>query len=221
MKYIHGIIVVNRPDLLKLAVHGSRSLWPQAFILDNSPDGWIGKRHRGPIPVMRPSVPLSCAQSMNFLQRLAREKRADVFGYQHNDAEPSDAAVRQSMTVVRETVASGRKWATVFTHYDIISAYNVRAVADIGEWDVHFPQPNYHIDADWFHRARLKGYELIESGAQVTHHCGSSSTIRSDAHLSRLNGVKFPMNEIYYAHKWGGPTHGEKFATPWDEKPAG
>lgn len=30
MKYMHGIYVVNRPDLLKLAVQGIRYLWARA-----------------------------------------------------------------------------------------------------------------------------------------------------------------------------------------------
>lgn len=125
-------------------------------------------------------------------------------------------AAQQYFKVVGEAFSSGRKWATVFTHYDIISAYNVEAVDEIGEWDAYFPQPNYHIDVDWFHRARLCGYELIESGVPVRHHNDASSTIKSDTHLQRLNDVKFGMNEPYYLRKWGGPPHGEVFPTPWN-----
>lgn len=216
MNYIHGILVVNRPDLLKLAVESVRCLWPRAFILDNSPEGEIGSDNSWPIPVIRPSVPLTYPQSMNYLQRIAVEKGADVFGYQHNDAEAESGAAEQYLDVVADAFRSGRKWATVFTHYDTLSAYHMSAVRVIGEWDHRFPQPNYHTDVDWFHRARLHGYELIESHAPVKHHNGSSNTIKSDSHLSRINGITFGMNEVYYAQKWGGPPHQEKFPTPWN-----
>lgn len=216
MKYIHGIFVVNRPDLLKLAVQSVKCLWPHAFILDNSPGGHIGLEHKWPIPVVRPNVPLSTAQGMNFMYRMAREQGADAFGYQHNDAEAGKGSARKYLKVVKDAFSSGRKWATVFTYYDLIAGYSVRAVDEIGEWDTHFPQPTYHFDVDWFHRARLCGYELIESGVPMTHHNGESNTIKSDDHWQRLNALKFPMNETYYLAKWGGPTHAEVFPTPWN-----
>jgi hypothetical protein len=72
---------------------------------------------------------------------------------------------------------------------------SVAAVSDIGPWDTAFPQPNYHVDNNWFHRARLKGYEFIETGIQITHHNGSSSTIRGSEERRKVNDVTFPMNE--------------------------
>ena len=156
---------------------------------------------------------------MSYIHRLARELGADVFGFQHNDAEAGKGAAEQFFKIVQETFASGKKWATIFSAYDIISAYHVGAVTSIGEWDAHFPQPNYHIDVDWFHRARIQGYELLESNVPVIHHNGSSSTVKAAPHLQRINGVKFAMNEVCYAKKWGGSPHQEQFATPWNEEP--
>lgn len=101
MNYLHGILVVNRPDLLQLAVESVRYLWSRAFILDNSPEGKIGTDFSWPIPVIRPSVPLTYPQSMNYLQRIAMEKGADVFGYQHNDAEAENGAAEQYLDVVQ------------------------------------------------------------------------------------------------------------------------
>lgn len=92
----------------------------------------------------------------------------------------------------------------------------MRAFEVIGEWDTDFPQPNYTIDVDWHHRARLHGYELIESGVPVVHHNDASSTIKSDAHRRRLNDVKFAMNEAYYRCKWGEPPGAEEFSAPWN-----
>ncbi|HZL36122.1 MAG TPA: hypothetical protein VFC78_12470 [Tepidisphaeraceae bacterium] len=216
MRHIQGIVVVNEPDLLQRAVDSVEPLWENAFILDNSPGGWIGRDRRWPVPVVRPSVPLSVAQSLNFLQRLAREAGADVFFFQHNDAEAQPGSAMRFLQTVQEHFDAASRWATVFTHYDILSAYHVAAVNDIGDWDTAFPQPNYHIDNDWFHRARLKGYELTETGIAVTHHNGASSTLRGSDLRRRVNDVTFPMNEEYYRRKWGGPPGGEVYASAWN-----
>lgn len=216
MRYIHGIPTVNQPDLLELAVRSAQPFWKHGFILDNSVDGWIGRDRAWPVPVVRPSVPLSVAQSMNFLHRLALEAGADVFFYQHDDAEADPDSARRLLETVEEICRGGSRWATVFTHYDILSAYQVAAVGDIGPWDSAFPQPNYHVDNDWFHRARLKGYALIETGILITHHNGSSSTIRGCHTRRRVNDVTFAMNEDYYRRKWGGPPGHEVYPYPWN-----
>ncbi len=51
MWYVHGILVVNRPDLLEKAVQSARPLWPYTFILDNSPGGRIGSGRKWPVRV--------------------------------------------------------------------------------------------------------------------------------------------------------------------------
>jgi hypothetical protein len=215
MDYIHGIVVVNRPDLLELAVNSIELLWPNAFILDNSPGGQIGLERTWPIPVVRPSVPLSCAQSMNFLFRMACDRGVDVLGYQHNDAEVPPGGAERFLEDVRAANTSGKNWAAMFTSYDILSAYRVDAVRVIGEWDTAFPQPNYHIDVDWFHRARILGFESLHSEVRVTHHNGSS-TIKCDPERYWRNRITNPMNLLYYIAKWGGPPHQEQFSTPWN-----
>lgn len=214
MKFIHGIVAVNRPDLLRLAVESIKPLWPYAFILDNSPGGIIGAEG-WPIPVIRPSVPLSCAQSMNFLTRLAKEQGCEAFGYQHNDAvvKQKDGTI-QFMAEIQ--AAQPHKWAAIFTNYDTFSAYNLAAVADIGEWDTAFPLPDYKIDVDWFYRARLKGWEIIRTEIEVTHY--GSQTAASCPLRALLKRIKEPMNEEYYRLKWGGGTDEEKFTEAWDNK---
>jgi hypothetical protein len=216
MIYQHTIVATNRPDLLELAVESVRPLWRFTSILDNSPCGQIGAKSKWPVPVIRPSVPLSCAQSMNFLHRLAGERGADVFGYQHSDAQAQDDTPEKFLAALEALLASPRKWAAALTLYDILSAYPLAAVEDVGPWDVWLPNPNYHLDADWFRRAKLKGYELIETGLPVKHLDGGSTTVK-ESWRHRISCVTFPMNDAYYAAKWGGKQGEEKFATPWNQ----
>lgn len=212
MKFIHGIVAVNRPDLLRRAVESVKPIWQHTFILDNSPNGVIGAEG-WPVPVVQPSVPLSCAQSMNFLARLAREQGCAAFGYQHNDAEVVQSS--GATQFMAEVNAASGKWATVFTNYDSLSAYNLAAVNDIGEWDTHFPLPDYKIDVDWFYRARIRGWQIIRTNIEVNHLV--SQTAASDKHRALLKALKEPFNETYYREKWGGGTDEEKWGEPWND----
>lgn len=209
--------MVNRPDLLELAVRSIEPPWAEAFILDNSEGGWIGASRDWPVKVVRPSVPLSVAQSMNFLHRLAQDAGADVFFFQHNDAEAPPGAAGEFLSRVEAIWKGSDRWAAALTHYDTLAAFNVAAVTDVGPWDTAFPQPNYHIDNNWFHRARLKGFQIVPTGIPITHHNGSSSTLKDSADRRRVNRLTFPMNKEYYRQKWGGLPGHEIYAEPWND----
>ena len=216
MQFVHHIVHAGgRFDLLAAAVRASKPLWKFTSIIDNTPDGQITRLSRWPIPVIRPSVPLSCAQSMNFMQRLAEDRGAKAWGYQHSDAEPVDGTCDNFLVAVQEAISGAKKWAAIFTHYDILSAYNTAAVKAIGPWDAHFPMPNYTIDQDWFYRCRLAGYELIETGLQVNHLSGGSTSHRVAGRIQSHYSTA-GMNEAYYKQKWGGAFNSEKFTRPWD-----
>ena len=219
MQFIHGIPVVNHPELLDLAVRSVEPLWAEVFILDNSEAGWIGASRNWPVRVVRPSVPLSVAQSMNFLHRLAREAGADVFFFQHNDAEAEPGSACRFLQVVATLWHGDRRWAAALTRYDTLAAFRVAAVDDVGPWDTSFPQPNYHIDDDWFRRARLMGYEIVPTGIPVVHH-QASSTLKGSADRRRVNRLTFPMNKEYYRQKWGGPPGHETYEHPWNDRAA-
>lgn len=216
MRFSHTIVSTNRPDLLARAVESVRPLWRFVSILDNSPDASLSRDSQWPVPILRPSVPLSCAQSMNFLHRLARERGLDAFGYQHEDAEAGPQTAERFAAAIEAAHGAGRNWATIFTHYDLISAYRTAAVDAIGPWDTNFPCPNYHHDCDWFYRAKLKGYELIETKLEVTHMDGGSVTVKDPAR-QRIAQITFPLNDAYYVAKWGGRQHEERFTSPWNQ----
>ena len=63
---------------------------------------------------------------------------------------------------------------------------------------------------------RLAGFEIIETGLEVTHHNEASSTIKSDAKRAFLNSVTFPLYAEYYRQKWGGDPGSEQFIQPFN-----
>ncbi|MDT7604174.1 MAG: hypothetical protein QOF61_2171, partial [Acidobacteriota bacterium] len=166
------------------------------------------------VPILRPPVSLTFAQTMNLLQREAARRDCDALLFMHNDAEASEGTPEKLLSVIAEAHAARRRWGAVFTHYDTFAAFNLEATRVVGEWDAALPQ--YFSDNDYYRRVRLAGYEIIDTGLPVMHHNGASSTVKSEPSRSFLNGVTFPLYGSYYAAKWGGSPGVERFDWAFD-----
>jgi hypothetical protein len=102
MRFLLGIPVVSRTDLLIRALESVQALWPHTLVVDNSelslvPEAW-------PVPVLRPSVPLTFAQTMNLLSRLAVEQECDAMLFMHDDAEAVRDTAERLVTMVAAAV---------------------------------------------------------------------------------------------------------------------
>lgn len=216
MKLLHAFFAIVSERMLRRAVDSVQPLWPHSVIIDNSADGFLGRNYEWPCPVVRPSVPLTWPQTMNFLVRLAEEGGADVFSWQHHDAIAHEGVGAMFLEAVERVFHAHGRWGAVLTSYDLLSAYNVNAVQDIGLWETEFPISSYSADADWFHRCRLKRWEIIETGLQLTHWNGGSNTLRHSKLFSLQCEARSGMNSVYYRAKWGGEPDHETFLTPWN-----
>src|SRR5437660_263238 len=212
LRYLFAIPVVNRPDLLARALHSVPALWPRAVIVDNTANGL--ESADWPVRVDRPSVPLSVAQTVNYLRKIILRDGLSTLLYMHNDAEAHAGTDERFLEFISDLYAAGRRWGIVFTQYDTLVAFSAAMLRDVGEWDVVLPQ--YFADNDYYRRAKFAGFELVESGLAVKHNRGGSNTIRSDARLDYLNGVTFQLYERYYAAKWGGRPGQETFSRPFN-----
>jgi hypothetical protein len=212
MRYLFAIPIINRPDLLERALRSVPALWSQAVIVDNTAEGL--RPEEWPVRVDRPSVPLSVAQTINYLRRRALADALDAVLYMHNDAVAHPETDHKFLALVGSLCEQGRRWGVVFTNYDTLVAFSSAMFRDVGEWDVALPQ--YFADNDYYRRATLAGFEFIESGLPVDHTNDGSNTIRSDQRLDHLNSVTFPLYEQYYTAKWGGRPGQERFTRPFN-----
>jgi predicted O-methyltransferase YrrM len=216
MRYLLGIPFVNRPDLLRRAVKSVRALLPHVVIVDNSDAGLDAGRW--PVEILRPPASLSFTQTMNLLQRRALDTGCDVLLCMHNDAEAGEDTPLRLLALLDEAFAAGRRWGAAFTVYDALVAFNAVMIREVGAWDQALPQ--YFADNDYYRRVRLAGFEILDTGLPVTHHSDASSTVKSDPLLAHVNGVLFPLQHQYYAAKWGGEAHQERFQRPFDDAPS-
>jgi hypothetical protein len=220
MRFLLGVPYVNRPDLLKLALSGVRAMWPWTTIIDNSDRAdLLSAQSSWPAPIFRvPGLPLTLSQTMNLLQAKAVEQNCEAWFFLHSDAEPAGQAAEILLDQARRAFQKKKRWGVIFTKYDTFCCFNVSALAAVGPWDTNLPQ--YFADNDYYRRMRLAGYEILETGLEVTHHEGGSSTLKSDPIRTHLNGVTFPLYQKYYEAKWGGPPGAEQFLEPFN-KPLG
>jgi hypothetical protein len=195
--------VVNRFDLLDVAVASTAPY--DMTVIDNS-NGQLGDRYKDTahVTVYIPCVPLTFQQTSNLECKLAKQRGAKYYVHMHSDAQFPSERIGDLLDISRKADADGRRWLVAFTLYDIVCAYNVSAMEDLGGYDAHLFHL-YYGDNDLWRRAKLAGYERIEAGGNsIVHNGGGSSTINSDMRWKICNGNQFPLSGEIYRRKWGG-----------------
>lgn len=215
MQYLLFIPYVNRLDLIEKAIASAvRPFGRERIVLiDNSPAGELAKPPADddpriancPLPlsehfeILTPPVPLTCPQSFNWMNRIAVERELDVVCWMHNDAEIPDGIGEQFLGVVETALADDPQFGVMFTNYDALCAFNMKAVQATGDWDQHFSQ--YYCDNDYYRRMAAAGFLERCSNLHV-HHAGSA-TLRSDPARQLANKHFFPAAENYFREKHG------------------
>jgi hypothetical protein len=225
----HFLPIVNQvSSLLPAALAGCCNLWPFTTIIDNREqskecDADLAKIAPG-IQVYNPPVPLTTAQTMNLMLRLAVEHRLPFFTWQHLDAVCLADTSQGIPALARELLARGEPWGAILTRSelarpveldgkiyraiatDAFSAYNTQALLTIGGWDwLRFPY--YVLDSDLHIRLERSGYPVITTEFQVDHLC-FSQTLRSSPERSVLAEAHWPLWRQLFSEK-----HGVEF---WD-----
>ena len=165
------VFYVNRPDLMNRALKSFPELWDNLTIVDNSVNG-VPEEVSLPGKVFRPPVPLTYTQSMNWMLKDATEKGVDFIFHFHSDATSSNpAAVSHLLDYARKVKEDGRKWACLWTLYDVLWCINPVAAREVGGWDTVFSA--YFTDNDMRRRWELEGWETINTHIEGITHEGS------------------------------------------------
>jgi GT2 family glycosyltransferase len=204
---------LNRPDLLDLAVRSAYKSGVDATIINNSSDDNT-KGSCDWLTIIRPPVPLTFAQSQNWMLRMAEDRQAPFYLFCHSDAEAGEGTVQKLIELAQSLTNEGRKWGVIFTNYDALAAFNTEAFREVGGWDTELSW--YHSDIDMYRRLELAGYELVKSNLPVKHK--ASQTLNSDQAIKRNVDLMFPCRVAYYKAKWGGDAGSETYSVPFDGK---
>lgn len=207
--YAMYIPYVNRPDLLDKAFSSAWDLRANLTIIDNSEDG-LDRPFPG-IYVMRPPVPLTFSQTMNWMLADSRRHGASICMWMHSDAEAEEGSAMALLGAARVALDAGVRWGVLFTNYDAMSAINLKAVEEVGDFDTNIQW--YTADNDYYRRMKLAGWDCMDTGIEVKH--TPSQTLNADPAIRAQVDTLIPLRTMYYETKWGGPPGLEKFKTPF------
>lgn len=197
--------VLNRPDLLERMLDSIDHPVGQVIIIDNGAvvpwEMWEETPHR----VIEAGHNLGVAASWNLGMKVSPAGwwlivNSDiVFG--RGDLE------RLAKKVTRAPGLWCMKDMAAF-------ALTLETLDAVGTFDENF-HPAYDEDLDYARRAQLARVPIIKTGFTGEHE--GSATIRADHRFTVRNAYTHPMNDQYYARKWGGrKLGGETFDTPFN-----
>ena len=213
MKYKLHMAYANRFDLAVEACAsveriGNIHLWPNG---EPEPDCAIA--HIDEVHHMPPMAPVSLINCM-----IKESWDDDVMFWMHNDALALPGVDKRVINKVHELHASDKKWGVLFTHYDVLCAFNMKCVREIGYWDPMFFQ--YTADVEYYHRMNAAGWSFEEFGPGVVHRNGpytpgdreddGSATVRSDPTFNLRTRFREEslFDKRYFELKWGAlPGH--------------
>lgn len=208
MKYKLHIPFVNRPDFLHDAVESLRDIGNIHVWADGVADPKVVDATVHLLP------PLSFTGVMNMIIQFSWDD--DVMIFAHNDCLAERGAAKRFIAAVEETRAKPAKWGALFTCYDVLAAFNMDAVRQVGYFDPMFYQ--YTADVDYYHRLRTAGWpEVCMANHGITHRNDASNTVKADPLFNRVTQWRERTNfdKDYYREKWGGRPGHEKNSRPF------
>ena len=212
MNFIHFIPHVNRPDLTVLALNSVPALWKNTLLIDNSDNcslaAYVAKHINFHFAIIRPPVPLTTAQTYNWMRLIAINKNTDFITFMHNDCqlltEGGDELLLESATAAFFNNDNKVGWVHQDEdhNHDLFCAYKTEMLQDVGEWD-WLCCPFYHLDIDYMRRGRRNGWTIERaSGVLCKHHNDASSTIKSSKLRGLINPFYFRVSKHLMRIKW-------------------
>lgn len=211
MKYKLHVAYRNREDLTREAIESVRDignihLWPN----NGAPALDIPLIQQHVLPDMSP------ISVLNMMIQSSWDD--DVMFWAHNDCFAHPGAAAAFLKATEDLYAADQSWGVHFSLYDILCAFNMKAVRATGYWDPVFFQ--YTADNDYYHRLRHGGFREVQwsegrTGRTIEHR--GSMTVRSDPMFNYVTQwrERQHIDKKYYELKWGGACGVEQFQTPF------
>lgn len=203
MKFKHFIPHVNNKELTKLAFNSVKDiLEDKIVIIDNSENLEIYNDRENWLPatILMPSQPLTTAQTMNWIRQISIDEGLDVFGFQHNDAEPPIESVNKTYEEAKSRIDNQIKFGLIMGNHDFLCIFSVKATIDVGKWDwLYFPF--YYLDNDYYERMLQKDYDIIYLNLECKHHSKGQNTVNSDNRRRIYKDLTDPICETLLNEK--------------------
>lgn len=206
--FIVGIPTLNRYDLLPGCIRSilESSVQPKKIVIIDNGGGWEG--FDSPlIEVIRPGTNLGVAASWNLILKRSLPIQTII--------------ASDDIVFGKNTLQKMLECEADFVVADESSAFTAFLVRqscwdDVGEFDEEF-RVAYCEDNDYAWRLNLTGRKLICPSSDGHRNLGPSATRAAMSPQDRAAiDHQAAANRARYTHKWGGPPHQERFATPFN-----
>jgi hypothetical protein len=198
---MHYIPHVNNPGMTLQALESTvgTCVEGKVVLIDNSSSSeFLNNDLPGGAKVYHPPVPLSTAQTMNWIRKLAISNGLPHFGFQHNDGLPAPGTINKLYELA---VTFDCPWGVLFSNYDVCCVFNTQAVAEVGEWD-WLRYPFYHLDNDYYNRLNASGYPTVSTALSCLHQNDASNTIKADPRRAAAVSAYFRVAENLLRDEW-------------------
>lgn len=226
MKHKLHIPFAGREDLLRDAVASVEDIGTVHVWCDGVP----APKDIPRVDEWKQLPPMPYTSVHNTMFQYSLDSGDEVMFVMHADGRARPGVARLLREYVQLLLNQGdRDWGVIFTHYDVLCAFNMKAVRTVGFFDPMFYF--YMGDCDYYYRMRKAGFRQIELGADgVEHRCEpqadvapfkdgvGSATIKSNAQFNHIIQWRHmtKVDEEYYRFKWGGDPEHETFNHPYN-----
>lgn len=225
----HFVPFVTGQHLLIRAMKSAESHAHRIILIDNRDNFGNEPRPQSYLPFdvecWKPQTALNHSQMMTWLAFECRRLGYPFFTWMHHDCEvveDSLSKLLQTAYIARDT---GERWGVLLTrdpsrvaadgawnHVDVMSAINIEAVFDVKGWDwVRFP--DYYSDYDFYGRLRKAGWSVRQTGFNIVHQNGGSTTVKADQNRAEVNkatwaarGALWELRRRELGLEWPPPT---------------
>jgi hypothetical protein len=208
MKYINFIPCVNRFDLLAKAIKSVPNTWNNIRIIDNSENNlkdYLKKEVGFDFAVLEPPVPLTTAQTYNWIRKMAIEEELDYLMFMHNDTKvlTKDGDLKLIQASEEEYSKPDSRIGGIHhcsdTDPDVFITYSIKMLKEIGEWD-WLCMPFYWLDIDFNRRVKKYNWAFKPISVDVEH--DNSQTIKSNKLRNFINSYYWSVSQHLIQLKW-------------------
>ncbi len=185
-----AITSLFRPDLRILVVDSSEN----GLNLEQYP--WFKN-----VSVFKTAGQPHFTQIQNFFQAAARDEGINNLVFMHSDIVCKDLEFVPD--VIRYSDAqfnSDPSIAGVFTWYDALCVFNLKALEKVGVWDETFAW--YHSDVDYYDRVKLWGFRFDILDPQGRLHHDTSRSTHDDPKIAAMVAEQSDWAGKHMKHKW-------------------
>lgn len=194
----------------KKTLDSIKPYWDKLLVIDKSGEKVIPRGNYG---LLRTNVPLSFAESQNWLMMYCNSLNIQHYISCHSDIVVTKLDVLERLVGVATQAHVG----VVTTSNDIFALYNLPLLNNkVGYFDEQFPW--YYTDTDLFLRMSIRRVPAVELSHHGILHEVNGTTKAMSREERIISKAETDKARVDYIKKWGGNHWDERYMVPYNQR---